>query len=146
MRVINKIIVHCSDSDHHDTMAAIRQWHVQERGWSDVGYHFGVNKSGAIEIGRSIEKSGAHCKGLNSRSIGICVYGKIHFTEAQFKTLKDLLKMMISVFKVSTEDIYEHRQFNSEKTCPNFSLIPIKEKIWQEETKRKLKESKKQES
>lgn len=137
MRLINKIVVHCSDSDHHDSMDVIRMWHVGERGWSDVGYHFGINKAGFIEIGRSIEKPGAHCKGLNSRSIGICVYGKIHFTDLQFKTLKALLKNFMHTFKLTVEDIYEHRQFNSDKTCPNFSLIPIKEQIWQEETKKK---------
>tara|TARA_R100001594_G_scaffold4312_2_gene15295 strand:+ start:8569 stop:9003 length:435 start_codon:yes stop_codon:yes gene_type:complete len=137
MRAINRVVVHCSDSDHHDTMDIIRHWHVNERGWSDVGYHVGINKAGQMELGRDWAKAGAHCKGLNSRSIGVCVYGKIHFTEAQFKTLEGLLKNLMAIFNLTVEDIYEHRQFNSEKTCPNFSLIPIKENIWKAEIKKK---------
>ena len=42
MREINKIIVHCSATREGENIdvAEIRKWHVEGRGWSDIGYLF----------------------------------------------------------------------------------------------------------
>lgn len=47
MREINEIIIHCTatnpnwyaDRSVEDVVAEIRRWHVEERNWSDIGYH-----------------------------------------------------------------------------------------------------------
>jgi len=52
----------------------IRQWH-KLRGWSDIGYHYVIRRDGRIELGRPIEQVGAHVKGHNSDSIGVCMVG-----------------------------------------------------------------------
>ena len=123
MRKINKIIIHCSDSDHsyHDNIHTIKQWHLQ-RGFSDVGYHYFINKVGKLEIGRRIKTVGAHSRGQNSSSIGICLSGKktVLFTDMQFKTLAKLCFNLIDVFDLSVNEIYAHNNFNPGKTCPNF--------------------------
>lgn len=49
----------------------INHQHVTGRGWSAIGYHFVVKRDGSIQIGRSINKTGAHVLGFNTRSIGI---------------------------------------------------------------------------
>lgn len=56
MRKIDEIIVHCSATpEGRDvSMADIRRWHVEERGWSDVGYHFVVTLDGTVHIGRPL--------------------------------------------------------------------------------------------
>ena len=79
MRDISEIIVHCTATPRGrdvDTKE-IRRWHTEDNGWSDIGYHFVVELDGDIGVGRPQEKSGAHCKGKNSTSIGVCYVGGV---------------------------------------------------------------------
>lgn len=127
MRKINKIIIHCSDSDvkQHDDISVIYGWHVNERGFNDVGYHFFIKWDGTIQKGRDLSAIGAHCKGQNSDSIGICLHGRHKFTTKQFYELKALLYELMSQFKLTTKDIYPHNHFDKGKTCPNFDINTI---------------------
>ena len=52
MRSINEIIVHCSATreGQHIPVETIKKWHVEGRGWSDIGYHFYVELDGTIKI------------------------------------------------------------------------------------------------
>jgi len=88
MRSINEIIVHCSATreGQHIPVETIKKWHVEGRGWTDIGYHFYVELDGTIKKGRDIDRSGAHTKGHNRNSIGICYCGGV---EADGKTPKD---------------------------------------------------------
>lgn len=74
MRKINKVILHCSDSDYanHDDIKVIKEWHLARK-FNDVGYHYFIRKDGLIQKGRDITIIGAHCKGQNKSSIGICL-------------------------------------------------------------------------
>ena len=74
---IEKIIIHCSATPENrevDT-ETIRGWHMNENGWSDIGYHFVIELDGTIKEGRPIDRQGAHTKGHNKNSIGICYVG-----------------------------------------------------------------------
>jgi len=121
---INKIIVHCSDSDiaAHDNIETIYQWHVIENGWSDVGYHYFIQSSGNLQKGRDNTRPGAHVRGHNQDSIGICLHGKNNFTEAQFVSLRNLIQGMLRDFNLTIFDVYGHRDFDNHKTCPNFDV------------------------
>jgi N-acetyl-anhydromuramyl-L-alanine amidase AmpD len=129
MRKIHGGIIHCSDSDHdhHDDVSVMRRWHVDERGWSDVGYHFFIKKDGTIQTGRPLYKVGAHCGGHNRGTVGICLHGKTEFTEAQFKSLAKLLKTLMDTHDFLMDEIYGHYHFSS-KTCPNFDVTEFKKK------------------
>ena len=90
---INKIIIHCSDSDveAHDNVQTIRVWHLA-RGFEDIGYHYIIMKhTEDIGYGRHIGYVGAHCKGYNYNSIGICLTGKTQFTKLQFTGVVSLI-------------------------------------------------------
>jgi N-acetyl-anhydromuramyl-L-alanine amidase AmpD len=120
MRKLTKMIIHCSASDDAgaDNIDTIRKWHIL-RGWDDVGYHFFIRKDGAIEKGRDVKIVGAHCKGHNHDSIGICLSGKAEFTPDQYIALGAL--MQVIQFEYGDLDIYPHNHFNKLKTCPNFT-------------------------
>ena len=64
MRDINLLVVHCSATQAGlDVGAAeIRKWHVGQ-GWKDIGYHYVIRRSGAIEPGRPESEVGAHAQG-----------------------------------------------------------------------------------
>ena len=145
MRTINKIIVHCSASEWGD-LETIRGWHVTDNGWSDVGYHYVIENcyptwysykhqkpahlnDGALREGRPIERVGAHAKGENPDSIGICLVGNETFTGEQIRTLLDLFNGLLGHYDLTTEDIYGHREFSS-KTCPNIDSDWLRE-MWE---------------
>jgi len=104
-----RIIIHHSLS--HDVSAeTIKEWHL-ERGFSDCGYHFIVRYNGAIEHGRHFHLVGAHAKGRNADSVGICVTGdftKGHPTLWQYWGLKNLIKSMRVIYCEELEVEYHH--------------------------------------
>ena len=129
MRQINKIIVHCSATREGEnyTVDTIRSWHVDGRGWSDIGYHFYIDLYGEIHKGRDIAKIGAHCSGHNRNSIGICYCGGV---EADGKTPKDTrldcqkeaLTAVLRTLKAMYPEavIHSHNDF-ANKACPSFN-------------------------
>lgn len=127
MRDIKKIIVHCSATpEGRDVSTAeIKRWHTEDRGWSDIGYHWVVELDGSRNMGRPEDISGAHCKGHNSDSIGICYVGgtdtngdpKDTRTKEQREEMSKLLSDLLEKYDGSV--IYGHRDF-SEKACPSF--------------------------
>jgi N-acetylmuramoyl-L-alanine amidase len=124
MRKVNWIIIHCSASDipAHDNIETIRKWHMDERNFSDVGYHFFIQKNGVVEKGRDEDKVGAHVMGHNKDSIGICLSGKTDFTAMQFKALEILLIDLCGKYELEKMDILGHSDLDGKKTCPNFDL------------------------
>lgn len=76
MRVINLIVVHCSatKADRDFTEQDLEVCH-RRRGMNGPGYHFYIRKNGDIKTTRPIEKIGAHARGYNAQSIGICYEG-----------------------------------------------------------------------
>lgn len=125
MRYIDKIIVHCSDTPNNRnvTVEEIRGWHVNDNGWDDIGYNFIIYRNGDIMIGRPVSVAGAHCYGHNSHSIGICLIGRDEFTKEQFKALRSLDRVLQGIF--GDLGRYSHRDFNKDKTCPNFDVKQV---------------------
>lgn len=130
MRKINQIIVHCSATPEGKNFHAndIDRWH-KERGFDCIGYHYVIDLDGTIEKGRPIEKVGAHVKGHNSNSIGVCYIGglasdgktpKDTRTVEQKTSLLHLLRELKSQFPAVT--IHGHREF-ANKACPCFDAF-----------------------
>lgn len=128
MREINKIIIHCSATKASQDIGAfqIDEWH-RKLGWAGIGYHFVIRRNGKIEKGRPPEAAGAHCKGQNKNSIGICLVGGIdaagkpenNFTDAQFQALRKLAADLKNNFP--TASIHGHYEF-ANKACPCFDV------------------------
>jgi N-acetylmuramoyl-L-alanine amidase len=128
-RKIDKIIIHCSATPEGKDISVetIRDWHLK-RGWSDIGYHYVIDLDGRVHAGRPIEKTGAHVKGHNTGSIGICYIGGVEQdgktpkdtrTKEQKAALDNLLFILTDVFANVT--IHGHNEFSS-KACPSFDV------------------------
>ncbi len=100
MRKIDSIIIHCSATKvgQDFTAADIDRWH-RERGFNGIGYHYVVCLDGKLERGRDISLAGAHCKGWNEHSIGICYIGGLdvngHPADTRTKAQKRVLYQLI---------------------------------------------------
>ena len=77
-RRVERVFLHCSASEMDLSGQAmvdeIRKWH-KARGWSDVGYHFLIDKRGEVMPGRSIERMPAAQYPHNARTIAIMIHG-----------------------------------------------------------------------
>lgn len=137
-RKITEIILHCTASieGNDTTVEAIRRYHINSRGWSDIGYHYVIYLDGSIHEGRNVHQSGAHCQGHNSNSIGVCYVGgldknmkpKDTRTEAQKKSLIKLVKALMALYKLPASRVYGHYQF-ANKACPSFKIEPFRESL-----------------
>ena len=137
MRLIDKFIIHCSATPVGRDFSAkvIREWHVNGNGWDDIGYHYVIRLDGTLEYGRMVDIQGAHCKGHNKKSIGICYVGGMDRemktwedtrTEDQKETLLSLLKLLKKAHPNAV--VHGHRDF-SKKACPSFDANEEYKKI-----------------
>ncbi|SHK41816.1 N-acetylmuramoyl-L-alanine amidase [Tepidibacter formicigenes] len=114
------------------TVDDIHRWYKQN-GWSGFGYHFYITKDGQIYRGRPENTIGAHCKGYNQSSAGICLQGNFEVekvSEIQLKAIIDLCQDLCSTYSIST--IYGHRELKS-TSCPglNFPLMEVRQMIFE---------------
>jgi hypothetical protein len=105
---------------------SIDKYHVQENGWSDIGYHFGLEKLNneyVFCIGRGLNDKGAHCadNNMNSIAIGVCLVGNydiIKPSDEQYFLLASICRNLIKEFEIPIENIEPHSKYNKQKTCP----------------------------
>lgn len=106
---MREIILHCSaarpewmgNAPLSTQLAEIRRWHMQDRGWSNIGYHLLIDFEGQRAAGRPETDVGAHLLDHNRGTIGICLIGGFgpdadnqfgdHFTAAQARALRALI-------------------------------------------------------
>ena len=137
MRKITGIIIHCAatrpdfmaGATTAERVAEIKRWHVQDRGWSDIGYHYLIDRDGTVAKGRPIERDGAHVKGHNKGTIGICLFGghgssendafADNFTEAQDRALLGLIHTLRDEY--GDLPISGHNEYAA-KACPGFRV------------------------
>lgn len=137
MRPLHGIILHCSATRPewmagHSTFAKvqeIKRWHVDGNGWSDIGYHFVIDRDGSVVKGRPMTRNGAHVKGHNTGTIGICLLGGYgsnekdafsdHFTPEQDKAVRELIGELRDTYGALT--LTGHNVYAA-KACPGFSV------------------------
>ena len=132
MRIIDKIIIHCSATIEGKNYKAqdVAIWH-KESGMSKIGYHFVIDLDGKIEKGRSIEEMGAHCLGQNENSIGVCYIGGLDKnrrpkgtrTAAQVRAMDNLLEELLEELRFIQPGlkitVHGHKEY-ANKACPCF--------------------------
>lgn len=105
------------------------------RGWSEIGYHKVIRLDGAVEDGRSLNKTGAHVKDQNMGKLGIVYVGGLirgeargfdTRTKAQKSTMLSLTKEMIRTFP-TIKRVVGHMDLAATQ-CPAFDV----QQWWQE--------------
>ena len=132
-REVNEVIVHCSATPEgrNVKIETIKDWHVNGNGWSDIGYHFVIELDGSIKKGRAINRPGAHTRGKNKSSIGLCYVGgtdsrgaaKDTRTDKQKESMIKLLSFLIN--NTSVSKISGHNEYST-KQCPCFDVNEYK--------------------
>lgn len=143
MKTIEAIIIHCTATKEGLDIRAkdVDRWH-KEQGWRMIGYNYLIDLDGKIENGRPLTMTGAHCKGWNDRSIGICYVGgldrngnpKDTRTPAQKEAMNRLVYDLLEAYPTITQ-ILGHRDTSPDldgngvvtpnewiKACPCFDV------------------------
>ena len=143
MRDITDIVIHCSATkvSQEWSVDRIRRSHIN-RGFSDIGYHYYITKDGKIHNGRDIAKNGAHVKGHNLASIGVCYEGGLNEDRKGTDTRTDEQKNTMEILLMGLKLIWPkavikgHRDYSPDldgdgiiephefiKACPCFDAI-----------------------
>lgn len=140
MARIHDIIIHCADTANGHRLGRngktaaqiIDQWHFERffrreinnkiafnRHLESIGYQFVIETDGTLLTGRAVGEVGAHCKGHNTGSIGICLVGLDKFTLKQWQTLKQLVAKLKQDYPNAT--LHGHRDY-APRICPGFNV------------------------
>lgn len=136
-----KIILHHSLTEDSGTVSwgAIRKFHLTDPNYlyHDIGYHAGVElvKSGSelyyeVLMGRMWNDQGAHTRGHNARSLGLCFIGNFDIRrppDTQLLAGARVVALWVRLFSIGVSEIYGHCDF-AEKSCPGkmFDLAGFK--------------------
>jgi N-acetylmuramoyl-L-alanine amidase len=130
-RYVERVFLHCSASDNpdHDDVSVMRRWHTdpepEGRGWSDVGYHLFIRKSGQVQEGRPLSRVPAAQAGNNTGTIAICLHGLAEekFTREQFGSLHDLSRQINGAYDAGVT-FHGHCEVSA-KLCPVFDYKEV---------------------
>tara|TARA_R110002020_G_scaffold461823_4_gene680997 strand:+ start:1452 stop:1871 length:420 start_codon:yes stop_codon:yes gene_type:complete len=131
MRKINQIIIHCSYTRPSQGVSIedIKRWHVQENGWREIGYHYVIERDSSIARGRQESEIGAHARGSNDDSLGVCLVGgmsedgspEFNYTQGQMMALNSLIHAIKSDHGKGVL-ISGHNEHDNNKSCPCFNV------------------------
>ena len=112
----------------------IQDFHQNGRGWSDIGYHFLIDKDGRIFEGRPLNVQGAHVRGANAGNIGIVLLGFHHkpydhsVSAQQIQSIRAIGRWLVSNYEISPSEYFGHRD-QGQTSCPGDVLYALLGKI-----------------
>ena len=142
---IHTIVVHCSATKEGQWIEAddIDKWHKNRTPpFSMIGYHRVIRLDGSVEGGRPYTRRGAHVRGNNINTLGICMVGGLDFEGTPKNTFTNeqyhsLLAEIINIREIcpNITKIKGHRDFSPDlngdglitqnewiKQCPCFDV------------------------
>lgn len=131
---VKYLVIHHTACEKAAPMS-IHEWHLK-RGFYGFGYNAYIRKDGSVYIGRGFNV-GAHTKGYNSSSYGICVEGNYsverEMPEAQMKALRKYVRDISTAFP-NLKEVVGHEKLGSTE-CPGIyfpwtTLMEQKDPHW----------------
>ncbi len=136
-----RITVHHSAIDSHPspslgfphTVRGVQRFHMEDRGWSDLGYHFLIDPDGVVYEGRYLYVRGSHAgsQPANADNIGVCLIGNFEEKmpeQEQLDSLFDLIALLEDFFGIERETLTTHSEIRKEfglggTACPGALLL-----------------------
>lgn len=141
MSVKTYIMLHHSLTKDGDTVSwgAIEDYHKNEQGWKDIGYHFGVERiNGRLYalLGRGETEEAAACKEglMNMRAVHVCIVGNFDLAPPDDETLEFLcrrvLRPLMNRHSITFDHIVRHSDYATYKSCPGTQFDVSRLKKW----------------
>ncbi|MBE7033672.1 MAG: N-acetylmuramoyl-L-alanine amidase [Ruminococcaceae bacterium] len=128
--------------NHIQLQTGMRNYHIKNNGWSDIGQHFTIFPDGVIVSGRSLEKIPAGIKGANTGAVCIECLGNFDkggdiMADVQKNTIINAVKILLNRFQLKAQEavIYhgwwsssgaglgDYSKTKSVKTCPGTNFF-----------------------
>lgn len=130
---VTRMAIHHTESptiDKLSTQARLRQiqsYHMDVKGWCDIGYHYLVSRDGRVWQGRPVAKLGTHAGGANTGNVGVAVIGShdtTPVTDVQVTAIADLIAAVARAtgIKITRTTIKGHREYK-DTSCPGDRLL-----------------------
>ncbi|RZC37345.1 peptidoglycan-recognition protein SC2-like, partial [Asbolus verrucosus] len=127
------VVIHHSDGAECTSLKScksrvngIQNYHMNNKGWQDIGYNFLIGGDGNVYEGRGWGIWGSHVPKYNSKSIGICVIGNFMNKKPstqQLTTLENLISCAKENNYIASDyHLIGHRQ-GSRTSCPGNELF-----------------------
>jgi N-acetyl-anhydromuramyl-L-alanine amidase AmpD len=127
MREIAALVIHHAAAV--TTLEEIDRWHLA-RGWRGVGYHYVIESDGRLRLGRREHEVGAHARGRNQDTIGICVAvdARDGIPSEAWDQLVTLTRDLVRRYALTVDDVIPHFAV-SDTLCPAFPIADLHEAI-----------------
>jgi hypothetical protein len=130
---VYRMAIHHTETPTNDTLSTaarlrqIQSYHMDVRGWCDIGYHYLVSRDGRIWEGRPQALLGSHAGGANTGNIGIAIIGDhdvTPVTDLEASTVATLIRQLADRHGLATTRgvVKGHRQYKS-TSCPGDKLV-----------------------
>ncbi len=101
-----------------------RRFHVENRGWADIGYHYVVDPQGTVWEARPLDRQGAHVRNHNEHNIGVMMLGNFEHQTPSLPALHSLDRFIPHLMRrhnVGASSVYTHQEF-APTLCPGRNL------------------------
>ena len=108
----------------------IREYHKNEKHWSDVGYTFVVElieRGYEVVVGRPMNRVGAHCRGYNSVYLGVALAGSFNTQPppaGQLAKAAEFVSALMDGLQIPRDRLYYHREL-CDTNCPGKSFPEV---------------------
>jgi hypothetical protein len=100
----------------------IARYHVENKDWPGIGYHYYVTPDGTIYQTQPLEVASWHVSHHNDTSLGICVAGNFTYVpppQAQVEVTARLMAWLVQELAIREQNILGHKEFpDNDTSCP----------------------------
>ena len=116
---IQRIVIHHTATPASTTPQAIARYHVRERGWPGIGYHYVIAADGTVYQTNPPTSVSYHVRAFNPESIGIALVGDFTAEPPPATQLRAAAELIRSIRSLLGRElpVFGHRDLNATQ-CP----------------------------
>ncbi|WP_158278929.1 peptidoglycan recognition protein family protein [Leucothrix arctica] len=148
-RSINKITIHHTATQNKigesdlERLRSARRYHMQDRGWGDIAYHYLIASDGTIYQGRSADFVGGSSTDYGTdNNLLIAMIGNFEVENPSYQALESLKNLVANRalhYRINPANISTHRHHAS-TLCPGVRLQHWFDRVGENEILHKLQE------
>ena len=114
------------------TVEAMRKYHMEQNGWSDIAQHLTIDPQGGLWTGRNWNMAPASASGYNGtvaegpfmiEMVGDFDAGQDPFDGEQRKAAFETVAHLMRVFDLKDADVKFHQEMTNQKSCPGTGIV-----------------------
>lgn len=113
-------------------LRGFRNYHVNSRGWPDIGYNFAVDQAGRVWTLRGMHNVGSHCASATNRDantewVGVLfvVANDEKISDAAIEAFKALRQEVLKAFPTATKVVGHQQVPGAQTSCPGKPVMSI---------------------